>query len=66
MLRALLGFITVCRPVAIPTMVTLARVIIGTCNHPEKVRDLFIEELAGSVDDIRNKVIISNYSRIVL
>lgn len=44
----------------------LARVIIGTCNHPEKVRELFIEELASSVDDIQSKVIISNCRRTVL
>lgn len=39
----------------------LERIIIGTCNNPEKVRDLFVEELAGSVEDIQNKVVISNF-----
>ena len=37
----------------------LARVIIGTCKNPEKVRELFIRELATSVDDIESKVIIA-------
>ena len=34
----------------------LARVIIGTCKNPEKVRELFISELATSVDDVESKV----------
>lgn len=37
----------------------LAKVIIGTCKNPEKVRELFINELASSVDDIESKVIIA-------
>ena len=44
----------------------LERIIIGTCNNPEKVRDLFVKELAGSVENIQNKVVISNYRRAIL
>ena len=39
----------------------LERIIIGTCDHPNKVRDLFIEDLKGIVDNIEDKVVIAAF-----